>query len=485
MKRFVIAAITCIALTVGVSPAAADGGLGGVVETITGTTQQNTNTAGDASASNANGTWQSNDQSQQGYGGDASTGDASTGTSGDAYGGDVTQSQEATNTNATSQEASAESKAEQTLPVNVAVPICVAKACDMGSAEQSNTNSSGDVWAGNTNTTGQSNEQSQKGVGGDATTGDATTGGGSGDATTGDAHGGDVTQSQTASNSNETTQNATAASKAKQTVPVNAYVPVCIAYKCETGDVSQSNANRSGDASASNQNGTWQSNDQSQKGVGGDATTGDATAGGNSCDSCHASGDATSGKAYGGDVTQSQSASNANSTSQDATATSKAKQVAPVNAYVPVCLALYCRSGDVEQSNTNGSGDAWAGNVNKTGQSNEQSQSGVGGDAASGDATATGGCCKPEPECKQGHAYGKTYGKEGCKDGKPEQRQHGADAESGKAVGGDVDQRQQASNDNRTSQTAYAKSKATQKWASNVGLFSFPWQPGPTGCKSC
>ena len=35
-----------------------------------------------------------------------------------------------------------------------------------------------------------------------------------------------------------------------------------------------------------------------------------------------------------------------------------------------------------------------------------------------------------------------------------EKKQHGGDAESGKAKGGDVDQRQQASNDNRTSQTA-------------------------------
>jgi len=63
MKRYVIAAITCIALTVGVTPATASGGLGGVVQTLTGTGQQSTNTAGDASASNANGTSQSNGQS--------------------------------------------------------------------------------------------------------------------------------------------------------------------------------------------------------------------------------------------------------------------------------------------------------------------------------------------------------------------------------------------------------------------------------------
>ena len=385
MKRYVIAAITCIALAVGVSPATASGGLGGVVETVTETTQQSTNTSGDASASNQNGTWQSNDQGQTGYGGDASTGDATTGgaeccgsagdaTSGDAYGGDVTQSQDASNTNSTSQEASAESKAVQTAPTNVYVPICLAKSCETGGVEQSNTNSSGDAWAGNANHTGQSNEQSQQGVGGDATTGDATTGG-SGDATTGDAHGGDVDQSQTASNTNETSQNASAESKAYQTAPVNAYVPVCIAYRCDTGGVSQSNTNTSGDASASNQNGTRQSNEQSQKGYGGDASTGDATTG--------------------------------------------------------------------------------------------------------------GGCCKyAKPECKQGSAYGKSYGKDGCYHGKPEKRRPSADAESGKAVGGDVDQRQQASNDNRTSQSASAESRTEQVGALNLILLSPP-KPAPHGCKAC
>ena len=232
----------------------------------------------------------------------AARGDA---TSGDAYGGDVAQSQDASNTNSTSQEATAESKAVQVLPVNVAVPVCVAKACDTGSVEQSNTNTSGDASAKNINVTDQSNEQWQQGVGGDATTGDATTGG-SGDATTGDAHGGDVTQSQSASNTNDTWQDASATSKAIQVVPVNVAVPVCIAASCKTGDVEQSNENRSGDASAFNGNSTWQSNEQGQSGYGGDASTGDATTGGKGCCS---SGDATSGNAYGGDVMQSQSAS--------------------------------------------------------------------------------------------------------------------------------------------------------------------------------
>ena len=189
MKRFLIAAVTCLALTVGVTPAMAGAGLGGVTQTLLGTSQQNTNAAGDASASNENGTWQSNDQSQQGYGGNATTGDATTGaagccgsagdaTSGDAYGGDVTQSQEAANSNSTTQNASAESKADSTtqnasaeskavqiLPVNVAVPVCIAKRCETGDVRQSNTNRSGDASASNENGTWQSNGRASRATG--------------------------------------------------------------------------------------------------------------------------------------------------------------------------------------------------------------------------------------------------------------------------------------------------------------------------------
>ena len=482
MKRYVIAAISCLALVVGVSPAAAGDGLGGILQTVTQTTQQNTNRSGDATASNGNGTWQENGQSQQGYGGDATSGDASTGgsgccgsggdaTSGDAYGGDVTQSQEAQNADSTTQEATATSKATQVLPVNVNVPVCVALACETGDVKQSNTNASGDASAWNVNKTVQSNDQSQKGVGGDATSGDATAG--SGDATTGKAVGGDVDQSQRASNSNETTQAATATSKATQILPVNVNVPVCIAKSCKTGDVEQSNTNRSGDATASNENGTWQGNDQRQWGFGGDATSGDATTGGQGC--CGSGGDATSGDAYGGDVTQSQEASNANSTSQEASATSKATQLGAINVNVPVCVAWHCKSGDVDQSNRNRSGDASAWNVNHTGQSNRQSQKGVGGNATSGDATAQGGCCdhgkgKPAP-CKEQHPKpygGKPYGEKPCQ-GEPT-GEHGPSAETGKAKGGDVDQRQGAQNENRTWQDADATTKAKQLGAFDLAL---------------
>jgi hypothetical protein len=338
--------------------------------------------------------------------------------------------------------------------------------------KQSNTNRSGDASAWNANHTGQSNEQSQKGVGGDATSGDATAG--SGDATTGKAVGGDVDQSQRASNANETTQTATATSKATQILPVNANVPVCIAKYCKTGDVEQSNTNRSGDATASNEDGTWQGNDQRQWGFGGDATSGDATTGGKGC--CGSGGDATSGDAYGGDVTQSQEASNANSTSQEASATSKATQVGAINVNVPVCVAWHCETGDVDQSNRNRSGDASAWNANHTGQSNQQSQKGVGGDAASGDATAEGGCCdhgkrKPAP-CKEQHPQpygGKPYGETPCK-GEPKGGKQGPSAESGKAKAGDVDQRQGAQNENRTWQDADATSKAKQVGAFDLAL---------------
>src|SRR4029079_14697862 len=110
------------------------------------------------------------------------------------------------------------SKAVQALSVNVAVPICVAKTCDAGSIDQSNGNASGDASAPNVKVTDESNGQWQRGAGGDGSTGDATAGG-SGDATSGNARGGDVTQSQTASNANETRQDA---SSATSEIPLHA-----------------------------------------------------------------------------------------------------------------------------------------------------------------------------------------------------------------------------------------------------------------------
>jgi hypothetical protein len=210
--------------------------------------------------------------------------------------------------------------------------------------EQSNDNESGDAFAGNFNSTDQTNDQKQFGVGGDAVSGPATSD--AGHASTGDAKGGDVDQSQTASNSNETQQQAAASSEATQILPINVNAPIRI---LSFGDdtVEQSNDNESGDAFAGNFNSTDQSNDQTQYGFGGDAESGAATAGDGSgaCGCKSDGGDASTGDAYGGDVSQSQDASNANSTSQSAEASSDASQVAPVNANTGVDLLGLGRIG--------------------------------------------------------------------------------------------------------------------------------------------
>jgi len=247
--------------------------------------------------------------------------------------------------------------------------------------------------------------------------------------------------------------------------------------------VVQQNTNLSGDATASNENGNRQSNDQSQVGSGGEATSGDASSSG--------SGNATSGDATGGDVTQSQDASNSNATEQNATAKSKATQIAPVNANVPICVSFKCSNGDVHQSNENTSGDAHAYNTNRNKQSNEQSQTGTGGNATSGDATAHGNkCCnggwKDKPKCDEDR-WAKS--KDGCDKPKPRpcgcEGKHGGNASSGDAYGGDVDQTQYAQNDNRTTQRATAKSVAKQVEPTNLNLTWFKGKRGPKGCDVC
>ena len=205
----------------------------------------------------------------------------------------------------------------------------------------------------------------------------------------------------------------------------------------DNGKVEQANSNRSGDAIAVNRNGTTQSNDQKQSGTGGNATSGDAQ-GGNGGDG----GDADSGKAAGGDVNQSQNASNSNETTQNANAESKAVQVAPSNTNITVRILSDGDNGDVDQSNSNESGDAYARNSNQTDQSNNQQQTGTGGNARSGDADGGNG------------------GEGG----------NGGDADSGDAYGGDVDQSQNASNSNRTSQEANARSEAVQIAPRNTNL---------------
>ena len=163
--------------------------------------------------------------------------------------------------------------------------------------------------------------------------------------------------------------------------------------------------------------------------------------------------------------------------SQQSSARSTAVQVLPVDAAVPVCVAWHCRTGDLEQSNANGSGDAWAGNLNGTHQANGQVQSAVGGDATTGDATASGDCC----------AAADTKPRHGCDKVEPKHpeppRGHGGDARSGEAHGGDVDQSQSASNDNRTDQASSAVSTAKQEGAPS--LFVLPCKPAPPTCRPC
>ena len=187
MKRFCIAAITCLALVVGVSPATAGSGLGGVPNT------RHRDEPGEHERGRRRvGVECERDVAVERAGPDRGTAatplPVSATAGGDGCCGSVAMRRVATPMAATSrsrrrrrtrtaptQTASAESKAEQESPVNVNVG-------ESGAGEQSNENSSGDASAWNKNHTGQSNEQFQKGVGGDATTGDATTGGSSGDA---------------------------------------------------------------------------------------------------------------------------------------------------------------------------------------------------------------------------------------------------------------------------------------------------------------
>ena len=79
---------------------------------------------------------------------------------------------------------------------------------------------------------------------------------------------------------------------------------------------------------------------------------------------------------------------------------------------------------------------------------------------------------------------GHPWPKHGCDKGKKHEPEHGGDAESGKAKGGDVDQTQSASNDNRTDQAAHAASMAKQEGALNLALVPFPRRPAPEPCEA-
>jgi hypothetical protein len=112
--------------------------------------------------------------------------------------------------------------------------------------------------------------------------------------------------------------------------------------------------------------------------------------------------------------------------------------------------------GDLDQSNSNRSGSAVAGNWNETTQSNAQSQDAAGGNASTGDAVGGSGAGeKTDARSSKGDC--------GCKNGTwKDDRSGGGDARSGDAYGGDVDQSQDASNWNGTTQEANAESRAEQ-----------------------
>jgi hypothetical protein len=426
------------------------------------------NVAGDAGASNVNGTSQWNGQQQAAVGGNAKSGDATAGQghakdkvakhdaksgkdhkvkpnkhakatrSGDAFGGNVDQSQAAGNFNATHQAASATSQAIQFAPTNIFISIRVNSPGD-DNVTQTISNTAGDAAASNVNGTSQENTQLQQGVGGDATSGAAQGGDGS-DARSGDADGGDVHQSQTADNANITKQAADASSIAAQASSAN--VAVFSPKHHHGGDAAsdltfeQSADNAAGDALAGNVNGTAQKNGQGQMAAGGDATSGDATGGTGS--------DARSGDADGGNVYQDQSASNFNATDQSAAAQSLAAQLVSTRLHGG-------RFGlDGSQTATNTSGDAAAGNVNGTSQENLQVQAALGGAATSG--AATGGDAGDD-----GWWW----------------FHRGGDARSGDAYGGSVGQAQWAGNANVTRQAAYADSVALQAVLTKVDFRSF------------
>jgi molybdopterin/thiamine biosynthesis adenylyltransferase len=180
----------------------------------------------------------------------------------------------------------------------------------------------------------------------------------------GDGSGDDVEQDQTASNSNGTTQDASAEANSLQ---ANVYAPeVEGCHRCFNGDVSQSNGATT-DATAGNQNWTDQSNDQVQSAGGG----------------------SDEGNGSGDDVDQSQTASNSNGTTQSASANATTGQA---NVYAPTVVYCHrCFNGDVNQSNQ-ASTTASAGNDNGTKQQNGQSQSAgddVAGSAADPQPTTT------------------------------------------------------------------------------------------------
>jgi hypothetical protein len=157
-----------------------------------------------------------------------------------------------------------------------------------------------------------------------------------------------LTQTQEATNTNETTQNAEPSAETNQ---VNVYLPIAVlSHGSNNGDVDESNEADT-TVVANNENGTGQSIDQDQ-------TAGDDRGG---CGKCGPEGGST----------QSQTAENNNTTNQNAEPSAETNQV---NVYAPVAvLSKDSNGGEVEQSN-DAETKVVAVNENGTGQSVDQDQ---------------------------------------------------------------------------------------------------------------
>jgi hypothetical protein len=421
--------------------------------------------------------------------GDATSGKHDLAESGDAEGGDVEQ--DADQDNETDQDADATAKAIQVGGANVAVNVL-----SSGDTEQTNSNEN-EAEAENSNETVQVIDQEQTASGGDATSGDAEASSGA-DASSGDAAGGDVEQD--ADQDNETDQDADAEAKAIQVGGLNLGLAVL-----SHGGIEQTNSNEN-EAEAQNSNETVQVIDQDQWAKGGDATSGDATASGsNDChetcgagwkhDECNRActpapkhgADAKSGDATGGSVEQS--ADQDNETDQHADADANAIQIGGANVGLAIlsggerskCGCPLTGGGGIEQTNSN-ENEAEAENSNETVQVIDQDQWAKGGDATSGDATASGSkdC---HQSCGKGwkHDCGCTpkweptpcsctpkWTQEQCACDAPKPTHHDDGAATGDATGGDVEQR--AEQNNETDQHADADANALQVGGLNLAL---------------
>jgi hypothetical protein len=251
----------------------------------------------------------------------------------------VEQAQEATNTNTTDQTANATA---DTYQVNVNAPISIlSHDANNGDVDQSN-EADTNATSYNGNATVQSVDQGQTASTGDGSSCDPC-----------EKDDGSISQDQTGSNSNDTTQEANSEATTYQ---VNVNAPIAVLSKnSNNGDVDQSNEADT-TAYSGNSNGTTQGVTQDQ------GATSDGSGSGDGC-GCEAD---------GGDISQSQDGSNTNSTDQTADSSARTEQW---NVNVPIAILSYgSNNGDVHQSNEADT-TAWSRNENTTGQWIGQSQS--------------------------------------------------------------------------------------------------------------